>query len=269
MNIGCALFCAFVAVSTGGLAMAGENRVDVPFVSLAGDVVASGNPVGDDGRIHKVTVPAVRLMRTDAKNAKGTILLFPGGGYSILAIQHEGDMTARFLNAQGFDVAILEYHVSAGPTTRDLALEDALAAFRLLKSRAKSFGLHGNRLGIMGYSAGGHLAARTVQHLKADEQPDYLVLIYPAYLQENLPNTNTPAVKPPAKPAGRLFALIAANDKKEWVESCRDYSGKWKANGGSAVFHLLSAGGHGFGMKSGLTPPALTWPDLLKEFLQQ
>ena len=85
---------------------------------------------------------------------------------------------------QGFDVAILEYTIAAGPATRDRALADALAAWRLIKAQVPTLGLHGGRFGVMGYSAGGHLGARLTSYLAESEQPDDLMLIYPAYLND-------------------------------------------------------------------------------------
>ena len=250
------LLIAGIAIS----AMAAENP---NFVSLTGQTLTEGNPVNADGRIHRVATPVLRLMRAPGAAVKGTILLFPGGGYGRLAIGHEGVETARYLNTAGFDVAILEYRINAGETTRDRALDDALTAVRLLRSRQRELGVHVQRLGIMGYSAGAHLAARTAQYLPAAEQPDDLILIYPAYLEEA-----NHAVKPPAKPA-RLFALIAANDNAGWVTGCKEYEKAWTEQGGRATFHLLPGGGHGFGMAANLTGAASQWPELLKKFLAE
>lgn len=215
----------------------------------------------------KVTTPALQIFPSGVSSVKGTVMLLPGGGYGRLAIGHEGVNTARLLNEQGFDVAILEYHVSAGGKTREMALDDALTAFRMIKTGHAKLGLRGGRLGIMGYSAGGHLAARTVEALGPREQPDDVILIYPAYLDETIKRTDILAVKPPVTPTPRLFALIAADDNRRWVRSCRDYVKTWKEHGGPADFHLLPDGGHGFGMKESRPGAAQHWPDLLKAFL--
>lgn len=238
----------------------------VECVTLEGKSVPSGNTVEGD-RIKIFSAPALLLFRSEIKPAKGTVLLLPGGGYSILEMQKEGGNTARFLNQKGFDVALLEYHIASGPQTRDLALGDALAAFRLLKTKAAALGLQGNRLGLMGYSAGGHLAARTAQNLAANEQPDDLILVYPAYLGEAIPGTVISSVKPPLNP-GRLFVAIAANDNANWVKSSSEYTKKWKGYGGTVTFNLLPAGGHGFGMEATSTASAQRWPDLLAAYLQ-
>ena len=256
--------CSLAACST----LAAEpSLATATYLSLTGNALAAGNAPDQDGRIQKVTEPVLRLIRAGTGPTKGMVLLFPGGGYAKLAVTHEGTETAKFLNAVGFDVAILEYHVSAGPGTRELALADALAACRLLKARHSEFAMNGGRFGVMGYSAGGHLAARTVQQLAANEQPANLILIYPAYLHETKVGATGPAVQPPAVPTARLFVLIAANDKAEWVRSSREYADQWQASKGVAEFHLLPDGGHGFGMKTNRTGAAKTWTDFLGKFL--
>lgn len=232
-------------------------------------VTLEGNPstvahVIDVNLIRVFQRPVIRLYRSQAQTHRGTILLCPGGGYEILEMKGEGENTAAFLGAQGFDVAVLEYHISSGPQTRDLALADAIQTFRLVKSG--KLGLHNERLGIMGYSAGAHLAARTTQNLGDDEKPDDLILIYPAYLHETFPGTVIPAVMPPRHP-GRLFTLIAANDNPDWVNSCREFFKMWKGFDGDATLHILPDGGHGYGIAKNSADSLHHWPDLLKTFL--
>jgi lysophospholipase L1-like esterase/acetyl esterase/lipase len=237
------------------------------YRSLTGEPLEKGNVIGEDGRIRAVTTPVLRVFLTAEPEVKGRVLLLPGGGYNILSAIKEGAETAKFLASNAYDVAILEYPVAAGPTTRDLALKTAKSAYQSLRTDPARFGLRGQRLGIMGYSAGAHLAARTVQFLPADEQPDDVILIYPAYLHETVHGTVNPSVVPPKEGLGRLFTLIAANDRKPWVESAEMYTKTWRGFGGEAAFHLLPQGGHGFGIN---TPEALAtdFPKLFSEFLR-
>ena len=237
------------------------------FRTLTGEPATAGNKIEEDGRIRKVETPVLHLFRTTAATPKGTVLLLPGGGYGILSAIKEGANTAKLLNAQGYDTALLEYPVSAGPTTRDLALAAALKAYRLIRAKTAELGLHGGRLGIMGYSAGGHLAARTAQNLTAAEQPTDLILIYPAYLDEAKPGAANPLVVPPAAKLGRLFVLIAANDRVAWVKSSRAFADAWQAAEGKAEYHLLADGGHGFGLAGEGPDAAKDWPQLLGKFL--
>ncbi len=238
------------------------------YLSLDLKVLSGGNQVDSDGLIRKFNAPVIHLFRTKTTPAKGTILLLPGGGYTVLNVKSEGIYTTQFLNTVGYDVALLEYHIVSGPNTRDLALADALKVFRLIKSNPGLMGLHEGRIGMMGYSAGGHLAARTVKNLGKNELPDNLILIYPAYLNETLPGTVIPSVMPPKEPTGRLFTIISSNDHPEWVKSCQEYSKMWKGFGGVTSFHLLSAGGHGFGITDKPEDALQNWTALLKAFLE-
>lgn len=228
------------------------------FRTLQGAPAEAGNVIENDGRIRKISAPVMRIFKSESTEPKGRVLLLPGGGYSILSAIKEGSETAKLLNSAGYDVAVLEYHVSASPETRDLALKDCQAAWKTVLTRPESCELRGKRTAIMGYSAGGHLAARTVMGLVGDEQPDDLILIYPAYLDEK--NGEKNRVTPPEKTESRAFILIAKNDKAEWVTSSEAFSKAWSDAGGKADFHLLPDGGHGFGTKGPMA-------DLLKNFL--
>ena len=259
-----------LAAALGGAAAAAAPAAVTAgkaLFTLDGQAAAADNPAGADGFIHQVDKPLLRLFRSDSPARKGVILLLPGGGYNFLAVGHEGVATAALLNANGYDAAMLEYTVSAGPTTRDRALGDALVAWRLLKSGKPALGLRAGRMGVMGYSAGGHLAARLTANLSAKEQPDEVILIYPAYLEQTAPGTRVGAIQPPVRPTGRLFALIAANDNAGWVAGCQEYAAVWKETGGSARLEILKDGGHGFGVTPSLPGDAKHWPGLLADFL--
>ncbi|SDT87092.1 alpha/beta hydrolase fold [Verrucomicrobium sp. GAS474] len=242
-------------------------------VSLDGKPLPEGNPVEKE-LVRDFRAPALLLYRTHAATPLGTLLLLPGGGYRVLAVVHEGENTARFLNEQGFDVAMLEYHLLSAPEVRgldegaarrqtmELALADALQAFRLVRSGGAALGLHGGRFGIMGYSAGGHLATRTVQALDPAEQPDDLILGYPAYLDKR-----DLVVTPPPK-SGRLFVVIGDKDNEGWIKGAEAYAAAWKEATGPATFQLLPNVAHGFGVAAIAPASAAHWTDLLAAFLQ-
>lgn len=227
------------------------------YVELDGTPTPQGNPLSGDN-IKTFGSPVLRLYRTLSTVPQGTVLLFPGGGYRWLAMKWEGEGTAAALNEKGFDVVILEYHVLENPDvaalpesarmakTRDLALDDALTAYRLIRTRGSEWKLHLNRLAVMGYSAGGHLAARTVQNLHPEEQPADLVLIYPAYLDKTIPGQGGPEVVPPGKPA-RMYVLFGDQDNAGWIKGCQDYATEWDSAGGKSSVTLLPGLGHGFG----------------------
>ena len=243
-----------------------QNSGKTSFISLKGEVVSKGNSVETDGNLHEINIPLLRLMCTNIKSPKGTALILSGGGYEILKMKNEGEKMALFLNSEGFDVAILEYHVSKVPN-RNLALADALQAFRLIKTNRNAFGFGSNRLIIVGISAGGHLAARLVQKLGDKEQPNDLILISPTYLNETPINSVFPIVRPPVQPLARLFVSFSANDNKNWIYSAEEYSKTWKGYDGQAMFKLLPDSSYTSQGDANPVDLKLKLPGILKEFL--
>lgn len=153
------------------LALVAASRVSAAdangteWFSLDGKSVAGGNAPDAQGLVRKFEGPAIGVTRTSLPQSNGTVLLLPGGAYSILDVLNEGARTAQGLNGFGYDVVMLEYHVSSGPRTRDMALEDAQTAWRLVNEKPQLLGIKGGRSIVMGYSAGGHLAAHLVQSM--------------------------------------------------------------------------------------------------------
>ena len=238
--IGVLLLCC-IAVKTDGQAQTGQkkNPSFANYVSLSGETLPKGNPVDADGNVSQFNSPVLHLMRSRAKSPKGTILLLQGGVYDMLKINIEGERAANFLNSVGFDVAVLEYHNGKNSPSRDLALIDALKAFRLLKTNPNELGLRGNRFGIMGFSSGGHLAARIVQRLNEKEQPDDLILISPSWLNETNLGNVFPAILPPIHPTARLFASFSTKEDSASVKGCQEYTKTWKGCDGQATFYLM------------------------------
>lgn len=220
--------------------------------------------------ITDVKQPVLELRRSKSSPSRGTILLFPGGGYHALAFEHEGELVAQFLNEQGYDVAILEYSIGEGEGIRAKALEDARKAVRLLKDDARSLGLDASSLSVMGFSAGGHLAARLLHELGSGAPFDRVILIYPAYLEDSPSGKGiAPDVAPPSGFSGRFFVLIGDHDRPEWVGGARAYGDVAESRGAQVTWHLLPDTGHGFGMKSDLKGASAGWSVLLGEFLER
>lgn len=243
------------------------DAVSAEWFSLEGKPVSTGNAPTEQGLVRKFDAPVLGVTRTSRPDSQGTVLLLPGGGYSILDVLNEGSRTAEALNGFGYDVVMLEYHVGAGAKSRDQALQDVQATWQLLKQHPEALKLKPSRLIVMGYSAGGHLAARLLQTLPENQQPDDLVLVYPAYLEETTDNS-TPAVAPPAHLKSRLTAIMAADDRANWLKGCRDYVAAWQKAGGYGFLFQFKTGGHGFGMKPGLTGDLAQWPNILSYFLE-
>ena len=218
--------------------------------------------------IIKVSQPVLILRKTSSSHPCGTILLFPGGGYHALAIRHEGELVSDFLNKQGYDVAILEYSIGSSLAVRDKALKDARKAWNLLSKHGKELGLQTKPLGIMGFSAGGHLATRLTHILGRNHQPDFLALIYPAYLDEHTgPGGVDAASTPPSGARTKVFVLIGDQDKPQWISGSKAYALACRKNGQEVKFYLLPKTGHGFGMKPDRTGASSKWERLIGNFL--
>ena len=225
-----------------------------------------------DRAITNVSQPTVTVYLPAKDKANGTgIVIAPGGGYQHLAIDKEGHDVARWLNTIGIGAFVLKYRLPGsmkGQSQTDIhqvadkihvALEDAEAAVRLARENAPKWNLKPNAIGMMGFSAGGHLAAMMGMIAPPDARPDFLVLGYPAIpgvlnVTASTPQTflvaaaDDPTVNP-ADNAGRFFAALRAAKVP-------------------AELHVYSSGGHGFGIiKSGKTSAA--WPNALVAWLKE
>lgn len=238
---------------------------NVRRISLDGKdgLPAPAAEAGNDGieRIHKVEQPGLELFPCLDRPSRGTVMVCPGGGYSILAISHEGRDIAKLLNGFGYDAAVLLYHVSEGENTRKLALADAMNGLTLLQKRGAEFGVCAKQLGVMGFSAGGHLAARLAHETGNGAPPDFLVLVYPAYLEKD--GKLLEEVVPPKDPT---FVYVAKNDFY-YPSSCA-YAEYCTENGLKCSFHQADTGGHGFGLKAPLPEGVGDWTKKLGLFLK-
>lgn len=224
-------------------------------------------------RLANITRPTLTVYLPDKAKATGTgVIVCPGGGFRILAIAHEGDEVARWLNSHGVAAFVLRYRVmrtgdagekdKAEMTRRReeamrLGLADGLEAVKLVRRRAAEWGVRPNRIGILGFSAGGYVTARVALDGRGESRPDFAAPVY-AYTAGSL---TPPAGAPP------LFLVHATDDKGVPPEkhSLPLYM-EWKNAGAPVELHVYSRGGHGFGMnKKGL--PVDSWPDRLHEWM--
>jgi acetyl esterase/lipase len=243
----------------------GDDMKNMRRISLDGKdgLAAPAAEAGKDGieRIHKVEQAGLELFPCPDSTPRGTVMICPGGGYSILAISHEGRDIAKFLNGCGYDAAVLLYRVSEGKNTRKMALADAMAGLTLLQKRGGEFGLCTKQVGVMGFSAGAHLSARLAHETKTGAMPDFLVLVYPAYLEKD--GSLLEDVIPPDVP---IFVYVAKNDpycpsSLAYEKYCREHDIK-------CSFHLAESGGHGFGLKNPLPEGVGDWTEKLAQFLE-
>ena len=184
------------------------------------------------------------------------IIVCPGGGYGILAEEHEGAEVARRLNAQGVGAAVLRYRVPRRDNDKPWVVPvlDARKTIELVRAHAAEWNADPKKIGILGFSAGGNLAAR-VAYSPAEvsaARPDFAVMVYPAYLfEKDKPDSvlreGPDGVVPPKgpKPVPAFFAHSA--DDPYPAEGSMVLAAKLKSLGGSAEVHVWSKGGHGWG----------------------
>ncbi len=217
---------------------------------------------GKDGvpnrAVRQVHRPTIAVFLPEPAKATGLgVLIAPGGGNEHVTIDLEGYEVARWLAAQGIAGIVLKYRLSATPGgiyTAEHPLADARQALKLVRTRAREWGIEPAKLGMMGFSAGGMLTIRAGTALAKEERPAFLASIYggaPADM-ETLPADLAP-----------LFLVHANNDRAE--NSLKLYT-MARAAKVSAELHLFPSGGHGFGLGKPGTPPA-AWPHLFKAWL--
>jgi dienelactone hydrolase len=217
---------------------------------------------GADGvlRITTNTVASLELFPATNATPKGTFLVFPGGGYRILSINYEGRLVARLLNEYGYDAAVLRYRINLGEkVTRPAALQDAQEALALVRQKGTSLKLSTRRVGVLGFSAGGHLAARLMHEPGAVPPPDIMALIYPAYLDQK--GQLLDEVKPSA--TAPVFIVTTADDSVS-ATGTRLYAA---AAGSLCDLHMPEAGRHGWGLKPERPQDVRDWPLWLSAFL--
>jgi acetyl esterase/lipase len=231
------------------------------------------NGVVDRG-VTFVSVPDMTVyLPLKEKNTGVGIILCPGGGYEHLAIDKEGHDVAKWLNSIGIAGFVLKYRLpraKGAGYTAEAPLQDAQRALRIVRTRAEEWHLDTNRIGMMGFSAGGDLAARagmswdkgqstTTDPVEgASCRPDFLILAYPAMPKE----LHVTADTPPA------FLVQASDDRTVSPEnSTRFYLALLQAKV-PAELHIYLKGGHGFGMvHSGL--PTASWPLRLEDWMKE
>ena len=203
------------------------------------------------------------------------ILVCPGGGYSGLADGHEGDEVAKRLNAFGCTAVILRYRVPRRDPQQPwvVPLLDARASLEVVRARAKEWNADPAKVGILGFSAGGNLAARAA-YSPADHatpRPDFAMMIYPAYLFEkdqpgSVLRDGPDGVVPTkgTKPVPAFFAHSA--DDRIPAEGSMALAAKLKSLGGSAEVHVWAKGGHGWGATD-RCEAAKVWTDTLRAWL--
>ena len=238
-------------------------------------------------RLGHVSVPTLTVYQP-ASNPTGTaVVVFPGGGYSILAIDLEGTEVCQWLNSRNIACLVLKYRVpDSGPYPKsNAALEDAQRALALVRSHATDLKINPDRIGVLGFSAGGHLAAalstRFAQRLytnldsndKASSRPDFAIIIYAGYLAPTVaqPNQEPSLVfgtNPDLHPTQETppTFLLQAEDDPVHVENSTTWFLQLKAAHVPAELHIYAEGGHGYGLRP-TALPVTHWPTLVETWL--
>jgi len=234
----------------------------------------------DVKRLGNVSEPIISIYAPPADKNTGTaVVVTPGGGYSILAIEHEGTQTCEWLQSLGVTAVLLKYRVPKreAQTPDNLAMvQDAQRAITLVRSMSKQLKVDPTRVGMLGFSAGGHLTvctALTTKRLyekidKADEEfghvPNFALLVYPAYLTDKEGKLKPEFVV--TKDSPPMFFAHSSDDPVTSEGSVAMYSALKKA-GVPAELHLYATGGHGYGMRK-IPHPAASWPDRAGDWLK-
>lgn len=241
-----------------------------------------------------VTTPTITVYRPAANSNGAAVVVFPGGGYEVLAIDLEGTEVCDWLTARGIICVLLKYRVPGADSAKEnrnlesgayprspQALEDAQRAMGLVRLHAAEWHIDPHRIGVLGFSAGGHLVAaistnyqkRLYQPVDAADaqscRPDFAVALYPGHLLENTTgefelNPFVPVTKdtPPA------FILQATDDPVDDVQNALGYYAALIKAGVPAEMHLYAQGGHAFGLRP-TKSPITRWPELVEAWLDE
>lgn len=224
-------------------------------------------------RLLVVTNPMLEVYQPPKPNGSA-ILIFPGGGYNRLAIKKEGYEIAEWLSKLGYTAFVLQYRV---PDKQEGALMDAQRAIRIVRAKAKAYNINPDKIGVLGFSAGGSLAARAATRYEdqtyplVDEmdslssKPNFSVLIYPAYLDQGENNSITPELKVTEETAP-MFLFVAADDTH--ANSSLVMTQELRAKNVLVELHVVPKGQHGYGMRKG-NPAAEAWPTLVESWLKK
>ncbi|MEZ4774470.1 MAG: alpha/beta hydrolase [Bacteroidia bacterium] len=253
-------------------------------------------------RLSKVKIPGLDVFLPPDSIATGTgVIICPGGGYTILAWDWEGTDIAKWYNAQGIAAFILQYrlpHWMGEECRSTAALQDAQRAIRLVRSKAGEWKLNPDKIGIMGFSAGGHLASTAGTHFdrgirdskdpvdRVSCRPDFMVLMYPVITMDtsyaHMGSRKNLIGEDPSEKIADYFSnekqitpetpptiLIHANDDKSVVpENSVNFYLNLRKNGVPAAMHIFTTGGHGFSLAKG-KGPAEKWPGLVLDWMQE
>jgi len=246
------------------------------------------------GHVSSVEHPTLTVCLPETANGTAVIVC-PGGSYANLSFDHEGYVPAHWLNRLGVTAFILKYRLKE--YGQPAPLRDVLRAVRLVRSRASEFGVKSDRIGVLGFSAGGHLGASAGTLFDAPEgrtgaaldavsgRPDFMMLIYPVITMEDpyahkLSRADLLGQHPSEDLAKRwslegqvtkdsppAFLVAAEDDKTVPVENSLEFYEALRRAGAPAELHVYQKGGHGFGLRPGIGTTS-DWPNRAEDWLR-
>jgi acetyl esterase/lipase len=235
------------------------------------DAVENGWKVTYVGR------PTVSVYKPSTPNG-AALVVAPGGGYRMLAYQHEGTDVAAWLTSLGVTCVLLKYRVPRRPGDDDalLPLRDAQRAISLTRAKAADWGVDPARIGLLGFSAGGHLTIHAATQERAYEavddadkascRPDFAVMIYPGgVLDKADPSKLAPRLKV-SKETPPSFLVVSTDDKGSAPGTLRLYQALREA-AVPVELHVFEGGGHGYGMRKG-EKPHHAWPARCEDWMR-
>ncbi len=262
--------------SVAGVALEKGIVMDIwPEGHLGDNAVSRGIPQESRGdniiRLTDVEIPSMTIYSADGTDPHPAVLVFPGGGFSILAVDLEGTEIAEWLNSRGITAAVLKYRV---PKNREGAFADGQRAMSMLRHRASDLGIIPDKIGVIGFSAGGNLVGKLCTNFKTrayasvDEidsiscRPDFAMMIYPYLLDRDGNLAKDMLVTGETPPA----ILVQAQDDFVKAEGSIYYFLALKKSGVPAELHVFPSGGHGYGLRR--TEHEVTrWPELCNAWL--
>ena len=246
----------------------------------------------NDGSVTNVTQPTLTVYAPTGKNTGAAVIVIPGGGFTILAMDLEGTEACDWLTSKGVTCVLLKYRVPSipyvwqckcRPHNQDIStpsLQDVQRTLRLVRAHAAEWGVDPHKVGVLGFSAGGYLVAEASTHFNdrlyapvdaADHEsarPDFAVAIYPGHLamadnsvalNPTIANSITPQTPP-------TFLLQNEDDDVDQVEDALSYFVGLKKAGVPTELHIYAQGGHAFGLRKTKFPVS-GWPKLVETWL--
>lgn len=278
------IFSVLLSVAT---MLSAQNTMELPLwpagVPNSNDL-SGAEEMLDGGRVSHVSTPSVTVYKAEKPNGMA-IIMCPGGGYALLAMNHEGHDMAPWLNAQGITYIVLKYRMPNGHY--EVPLSDAEQAIRLVRRHAKEWNIRPDRIGIMGASAGGHLAASLATLYSSEEtRPNFQILLYPVIsMQTGVTHGGSRQNLLGKEPSQELtekftlekqvnertpqaFLVLSADDRSVPPANGIHYFEALLQHQVPATLHVYPTGGHGWGFRDAF-PYKRQWTGELEKWLRE